>query len=237
MKRLILLSLLVLLASTVLASTTIIKKKSGGSGYATPSYVNSASIYTGTCSTNASVSATAGNILVLSVSGTGTQVLSGAATYTGTTSAWTHVGTVTGGDVDISFYWASVSTTGTVAARPSCTTNGDAGYVLTQYSGIDTTSPIIGTIQGDGFAAAAAFSTANITTTTPAMLVGMWGNETEDKTVTYGSGWTQRVNQTDHIHKTADKATTTSGDYNFSGSWTGNTSFMAGFIALKAAAL
>lgn len=225
-----------ILAASSSFAEIVIKKKATGGSYATPTRVGTpVDVYDGGCSTNASKSATAGNVLVMAISGTTSQVLSGVTTYTGTTSAWSSLGTSNGGDVDVSFYAATVSTSGTVAARPSCTTAGDAGYTMIEYSGVTLTQ--IGTIQNEGNSSGASFSTVNTTTTTPALLVGMWANETEDKTVTYGSGWTQIQNTTTHIHKVAEKITSTSGDYNFSGSWTGNTPFNAAFIALQAATL
>jgi hypothetical protein len=235
MKRILLILLLLGLIFTPANAGNVVTmfKTQGGASYKTPARVGSpVDVYDGVCSTNASKSATAGNVLVMAISGTGSQEISGVTTYTGTTSAWSALGTSTGGDVDVSFYAATVTESGTIAARPSCTTSGDAGYVMIEYSGTALTQ--ISTIQNDGSASDTSFATANITTTTPALLVGMWASETEDKTITYGSGWSEIQNTTSHIHKVAEKITSTSSDYNFSGSWTGAASFNAAFIALQA---
>lgn len=210
----------------------------GGGGYATPAYVNSDDQYDGTYENNATITGvTSGNVLIMFISGQNTQTVTGVSTSSGSTSSWASLGTYTVGGQAVWIYWCSATGTGNVSAKPAGSAN-DAGYAMHEYSGVETTAPQIGAIQGDGGTADTDFATANITTTTTnALLVGIWASETADRTVTYGSGWTQRINTTGHVHKTADKVVTATGDYNFSGSFTPDTNFAAAFVALKAKAL
>lgn len=210
----------------------------GGGGYATPAYVNSDDQYDSTYENNATITGvTSGNVLIMLISGSNTQTVTGVSTSSGSTSSWASLGTYTVGSQAVWIYWCSATGTGNVSAKPAGSAN-DAGYAMHEYSGVETTAPQIGAIQGDGGTADTDFATANITTTTTnALLVGIWASETADRTVTYGSGWTQRINTTGHIHKTADKVVTATGDYNFSGSFTPDTNFAAAFVALKAKAL
>lgn len=209
----------------------------GGGGYATPAYVNSVSSYTYTYDTPTTITGvTSGNVLVMFIAGSNSQTVTSVSTTSGSTSAWTLLGTGNGNSAGVYIYWCYATASGNVSATPAGSPS-DAGVVIHEYSGVETVSPQEGTFQGDT-GTDAAFATASVTTTTTnALLVGVWSSETADRTITYGSGWTQRINETNHIHKTADKIVTATGSYNFSGTMNSDTSHYAGFAVLKAKAL
>lgn len=232
-------SLLTTPAEARITSVIVGGSPPASTSYATPAYVNSDDQYDdGTYSNDATITGvTSGNVLIMFISGINTQTVTGVSTSSGSTSSWASLGTYTVGGQAVWIYWCTATGTGTVSAKPSGSAS-DAGYAMHEYSGVETTTPQIGTIQGDGGTADTDFSTANITTTTTnALLVGIWASETGDRTVTYGSGWTQRINTTGHIHKTVDRVVTSTGNYNFSGSFTPSTNFGAAFVALKAKTL
>lgn len=231
-------SLLTTPAEARITSVIVGGSPPASTSYATPAYVNSDDQYDGTYENDATITGvTSGNVLIMLISGTNTQTVTGVSTSSGSTSSWASLGTYTVGGQAVWIYWCAATGTGNVSAKPAGSAN-DAGYAMHEYSGVETTSPQIGTIQGDGGTADTDFSTANITTTTTnALLVGIWSSQTGDRDVTYGSGWVQRINSSSHIHKTVDRVVTSTGNYNFSGSFTPSTNFGAAFVALKAKTL
>lgn len=240
MKRFLISAFLVLvLVSSALADGLIIASSTGG-GYATPAAVGSpVSAYTSAVTK----SVTSGNMLLVGVSGSpGTCSV---ATTSGTTSSWTEAGHYTGinsaTQVEVYIFWATASSTGNVTVTASGTL-GDVGMMFHEYSGIDTTSPQIGTLQTDTAADALdtniATGNIDITGTGGAVLFAVGVSEVNDCTVTPGTGWTQRLNETNHIHKSFDRIVTTGTTYNFNATLgTGGETFAFAMAAFKAAAL
>lgn len=226
-----LLSFLIVLLCFSFADAQIIsiakKKAGGGTSYNTPKYITSDSWYQ---SGDAEVSVSgvsSGQVLIFACSGMyGASSTCTPSTTVGSTSSWTQIvtsGSETHLGTQVWIYWATVSSGTSVTVSPSATNLvSDPGYCLAAYSGVATTSPVIGT--GRDYNPNTTF-TDNVTTDSVSpdaginvLLVNFWASEDRDLTLSMDTGWTQRVNEASHstTHKFADRVVTnTSGSYNF----------------------
>jgi hypothetical protein len=212
-------------------------------GYATPAWVKDISVYDSNITTNATLATvTSGNFLVMVVTGSDGQSISGVTTTAGSTSSWTSAGLIENStnSAEIAIYWACATGAGTTSAHPTGTAS-DAGYTMTEYSGVACTSPQIGTLQSAvNSGTTTGFTTGTITASqTHNLLISAWASEEADKTITWGSGWGQKEDVNSHYHKTADKVITDgSGNYTASGSWSSSSSkWVSAFVMFKAASL
>lgn len=184
-------------------------------------YVQSASHYDGGYWNSVSLSNVGqGNLLVMLISGGTTQTVTGITTTAGTTGTWQTAGShdfASGVSIAIWFCYHTGSSE-TVSAHPDGSPI-DSGYSMHEYSGIATSSPQVGSLVYDEIGNAdTAFSTSSITgVPSDAVLVAMYANESSDRTISW-TNFTQRTNETSHIHKTADRLISAAGDYNCAGS-------------------
>jgi len=161
-----------------------------------------------------------GNLLVMLISGCSGQTVTGITTTAGTTGTWQSAGSHDDADsLSIAIWFCyHTGTSETVSAHPDGSAY-DAGYSMHEYSGVATSSPQIGGLVYDEIGDAdTAFATSNIAgVPSDAVLVAMYANELADRTISW-TGYTQRTNETGHIHKTADRIISAAGDYNCTGS-------------------
>ena len=161
-----------------------------------------------------------GNLLVMLISGCSGQTVTGITTTAGTTGTWQSAGSHDDADsLSIAIWFCyHTGTSETVSAHPEGSAL-DAGYSMHEYSGVATSSPQVGGLVYDEIGDAdTAFATSNIAgVPSDAVLVAMYANELSDRTISW-TGFTQRTNETGHIHKTADRIISAAGDYNCTGS-------------------
>jgi hypothetical protein len=193
-------------------------------------YVNSSANYN---TTQTLTGCTAGNVLVVFFAGAATGTCS-VSTTAGATSAWTSLGTVSGGGSQGFAWWASVSSSGTVTVTKGGTMS-DPGGSIVEFSGVLTTAPQEGAAQVDYSASnTTSFATPNITASiADEALVGWWMSEEADSTITPAAGWSARQNTSAHIDKLFTKVITGTGDYNFSGTKTSTKNYAVLFVMLK----
>ena len=162
-----------------------------------------------------------GNLLVMLISGASGQTVTGITVTAGTTGTWQSAGSHDYGSGSVSIaIWFCYHTgpSETVSAHPDGSA-ADAGYSLHEYSGVATASPQVGSLVYDEIGNGdASFATSNITgVPSDAVLVAMWASEYTDRTISW-TGYTQRTNESGHIHKSADRIISAAGNYNCAGS-------------------
>ena len=187
-------------------------------GYATPAVVQSNSAYNSGSSVSPatlSSSATAGNVLVLWVSGlssvTSTSVSGGGV------SSWSSIELSCAGASTYGKLFYGVTTGGSVSITISNEPS-DPGYSLVELSGINTTSPVhANTSSGcTRTAIGGGFTSASVNTTVPTLLLGIVASGITPLS-SWGSGWTQVTAQSSHYHGTAYRVASSSGSYSLTG--------------------
>lgn len=184
-------------------------------------YVKSASHYDGGFWNSVSLATVGqGNLLVMLISGSEGQNVTGVTTTAGTTGTWTQAGSreYTTGSVQIDvWYCYHTGSSETVSAVPTGDA-ADSGYSMHEYSGIATSSPLFGSAQYDEIDSGTTFATPNISSIpADAVLVAMWASEYSSRTITW-TNFTQRTAEGSHYHFTADRVISAGGDYNCAGS-------------------
>jgi hypothetical protein len=94
-------------------------------------------------------------------------------------------------------YYAIDTSTGsdTINITPGSGDTPDAGFDITEWSGVNTSFVSVNTVTGDG----TDYLTGNVTTNGPALLITMGGEEVNADAATHGSGWTVISDQDSHL--------------------------------------
>lgn len=192
----------------------------GGASFATPAFVQLKAEYAsdGVLAFDSSVGA--GSLIVVFVSGQddGTTVEPSVADNRG--NSYTVLGSLSSADAGTISYCAMAYAINTTAQTVTVTitfggNTTDNGFVIAEYSGIDTSDPLIDTATGNNATASTSVSSAAMTSDqTHILIVSGFANETMFDGFTEGANFTERDDNTSHAHFLQDRVlTTASGDY------------------------
>jgi hypothetical protein len=158
---------------------------------------------------------TAGNLIIVAIQGSA--ISSNPTVSDSRGNTYTKIGSVNGGGGPAYsyLYYAKNIAAGANTVTVTLNNGGDLGFHISEWSGLDTTSPVTASSTGVATSSATLWSASSLTTTAAnSLLFSFGGTESSAETFTAGTNFTKITDQPSHSSMAQYRVVSSTGSYN-----------------------